>query len=136
MRQMLPTTTTLVAAERLPVVVALVLAVAMAMAVMWVIAEIGRRSAVRGSRQRYYWATVEHGLRYPAMAYLAISAVLDVRVYHDWLTGALALVGLALTIWMRHEKRRDGEDDDYWGDMSKSRGAAAGAKPANSAGRT
>ena len=99
---------------RLPAVVAVPLMLLMVCAVTWMLAEVLRRSHARGTRGRFIWASVERPTRYPAIAYLVISAVLNARVFDDWLMFCLDAVGVAVQVALVAEKRRDGEDDDFW----------------------
>ncbi len=98
----------------LPVVVSVPLALLMAASVTWVMAESLRRTHARGTRGRFVWASVERPTRYPAIAYLLVSAVLNARVYEDWVMFLLNCMGVGLQVALLQEKRRDGEDDDFW----------------------
>lgn len=104
--------------SNLPPVISLALLVGVVAAVIWVFAETGRRMSVRGSRSRYVWASAERATRWPALLYLAISAVVEFSVGLAWI-GLLDCVGVALWIWVLHEKQKNGDDDDFWGDLKK-----------------
>ena len=109
--------------NKLPLVVAVPLMLLMMCSVVWMLAEVLRRSHARGTRGRYIWASVERPTRYPAIAYLAISAVLNARVYDDWLMFCFDGVGIAVQILLVAEKKRDGDDDDYWHSFSERLGS-------------
>lgn len=98
----------------LPIVVAVPLALLMVCSVTWIAAETMRRMHARGTRGRYVWASVERPTRYPAMAYLLVSAVLNARVYDDWFMFALNCMGVGLQIALIQDKKKNGEDDDFW----------------------
>lgn len=99
-------------------VVSLSLLLGFVAATLWIFAEVARRYAARGTRPRWYWAGVERSLRYPAGYYLSMSTLLDLR-YHQWLTFLCGCVGVALWLLLLLEKKRDGEDEDFWSDVAK-----------------
>lgn len=100
--------------DEIPVVVKLVLIVLTTASFAWIAGEVMRRAHARGTRGRYVWASVERATRYPAILYLLVSAVLNVTVFDDWLMLAFNGVGVALHVALIQEKKRNGEDDDYW----------------------
>src|SRR5690606_15889423 len=65
----------------LPPLIALMLASGAACSFLWIGAEIGRRTSVKGSQPRYVWASIERGLRYPALLYFSISAAVEAAIY-------------------------------------------------------
>lgn len=97
---------------------ALVLGTLTACAAVWILSEAGRRLTVRGSRQRYVLATIEHGTRYPALFYLVLSVFLEF-FFGDLAIGVLNCVAVALWAAVFYEKRHNGEDDDWFNDQFK-----------------
>lgn len=103
----------------LPPLLSLLLMTGMVASFGWIAAEVARRASVRGSRPRYVWASVERALRYPALVYFSISAAIESVFYKDWLLFATACAGVALWMVLWHEKKRDGDDDDFWTSLKK-----------------
>lgn len=120
--------------EVLPVVVQIPLFISMICAFLWAAGEVMRRSFARGTRGRYVWASVERACRWPGIAFLAFSAVLNATVFDDLLMFMFNGVGIALHVVLLQEKKRNGEDDDFWtGAGDKIRGFLTGDKLATTA---
>lgn len=103
--------------------VSLLLDVLMVASAVWAAAEVMRRAAVRGTRARYVWASVERAARIPAIAYLVTFAGLNASVLGDWLMFCVDCVGIALHLALIENKRRNGSDDDFWTGLGKRIGA-------------
>ena len=104
--------------ETINPIISIALMATLAFAVIWVSALIGVRVGLKGSHHRYVWSSVERVTRYPAGFYLIISAWLE------WTHGVkyLALcqmVGVALWVCLAEERRRNGDNDDFWSDLKK-----------------
>lgn len=87
-------------------------------AAVWILSEAGRRMTVRGTKQRYVLASIEHGTRYPAVFYMVMSVFLEF-FYGDLAMGLLNCITVALWAALFVEKKRNGEDDDWFNDQSK-----------------
>lgn len=93
--------------------ISLILLVGVAAAMGWIAAETARRYAARGTRPRYVWAGVERMFRWPAGIYLGMSAITWLA-YDQYLYFLMDTIGVALWLWVLYEKRRDGDDEDFW----------------------
>lgn len=100
----------------IPPLASLLLLCLMPASVLWVVCLVGRLRTVRGSRPRYVYASGERGLRYPALAYLAASAVVDAQ-YGSWTYAIIDAVGIA--IWVTVIARYGNDDDDFWKQTKK-----------------
>ena len=113
----------------LPPVFSLILALTMVTSVIWIFAEMSRRLSVPGGVHRFYWASIEHACRYPAGAYLVMSGSVELQ-FGSTLQFVIDALGVGLWLWLWWEKKRDGEDDDFWSQLNKKiRTWAAGLGP-------
>lgn len=81
-----------------------------ALILLEVVAAARSQAAVRGSRQRYVWATARR-----TAAWLIIAGFITVAVIHmalsDTVTAVIYIAGATYNIW--YETRRN-DDDDWW----------------------
>ena len=98
----------------LPPIVSLFLAILLASSVLWALGEAGRRYSVRGSARRYVFASIERALRWPALAYFAVSATLELSWYRDYFLVFTSCAGMALWGVLYWDRKRNGDDDDFW----------------------
>lgn len=77
---------------------------------IFLIAGLRRRAAVRGSRPRYAWATVQRTACWPALVFIVMTTMRSISLTQPL---ALLLVPLALAgwAWTFQQMRADGDDD-------------------------
>jgi hypothetical protein len=102
----------------LPPLISVLLTLGASSGISWVLIETFRRTTIPGSRPRYIAAGFERALRYPAGAWLLISAVVNFH-YGYWPEMAINVLGAATWGVVLVEKRHHGDDDDFWSDLSK-----------------
>lgn len=98
----------------IPVVVKVILIVLTFASMAWIAGEVMRRTYSKGTHARYVWSSVERTARYPAILYLLVSAILNATVFKDWPMFGLDGLGVAIHLMLIEEKKRHGEDDDFW----------------------
>lgn len=69
-----------------------------------------RRMAVRGSRPRYTWATIQRAACWPALVFVIMTTLRSIALAQP---AALVLVPVALAAWTLtfRQMRADGDDD-------------------------
>lgn len=103
-------------ADQLPVALRLLFVLLTVASILWITAEVMRRRYARGTRGRYVWASVERALRWPTLVNMLVAAALD-QAAGDWAMFALDGLGVAAFLLVYQEKRRHGDDDDFWTDL-------------------
>ncbi|KQP63080.1 hypothetical protein ASF47_18895 [Nocardioides sp. Leaf285] len=99
----------------LPPILSWLLIAGVAASGLWTLSEAGRRCSIRGSKPRYIFASWERPLRWPALLYFVISAVIEARFYQDWVLFVTSCTGIALWLFVTMERSRRGDDDDdFW----------------------
>lgn len=79
---------------------------------IFLIAGLRRRAAVRGSRPRYAWATVQRAACWPALVFIVMTTMRSISLTQPL---ALLLVPIALAgwAWTFQQMRADGDDDFF-----------------------
>lgn len=77
---------------------------------IFLVAGLLRRSAVRGSRHRYTWATVQRAACWPALVFVVMTTARSIGLSQPL---GLLLVPVALACWAYtfRQMRADGDDD-------------------------
>ena len=80
---------------------------------IFLLAGLRRRMAVRGSRPRYTWATIQRAACWPALVFIVMTTLRSIALAQP---AALVLVPVALAAWTLtfRQMRADG-DDDWFG---------------------
>ena len=80
---------------------------------VFLVGGLRRRSAVRGSRPRYAWATIQRAACWPALVFVVMTTLRSIALTQPL---ALLLVPAALAAWTYtfRQLRADG-DDDWFG---------------------
>lgn len=90
-----------------------------------------RRAAVRGSHERYRWATVQRAACWPGLVFVVMTTVRSISLTQPL---ALLLVPVALAAWAYtfRQMRADGDDDWFSRTATRLRrwAASLGATPA------
>lgn len=100
---------------------------------LFVIGGMLRRSAVRGSRPRFQWATVQRAACWPAMVFIVMSTM---RAISLAMPLGLILIPMVLVAWVYtyRQMRADGDDDWFTGAGTKlrrwARGLSTSQRPA------
>lgn len=98
---------------------------------IFLLAGLRRRMAVRGSRPRYAWATIQRAACWPALVFVVMTTLRSIALTQP---AALLLVPIALAAWTLtfRQMRADGDDDWFSRTATRLRSWAAslGASPA------
>lgn len=92
-----------------PIFIGLRLALDLAYGV-FLLSGLRRRAAVRGSHQRYRWATMQRAACWPGLVFIVMTTLRSISLTQPL---ALLLVPLALAAWAYtfRQMRADGDDD-------------------------
>lgn len=83
---------------------------------IWIVGEICRATMVKGSKGRYFWASVVQITRFPAMFASLLYGIVAIRVDGSWLLAANSGGCFALQVWFW--KTRPDDDDTFFNDLS------------------
>lgn len=84
---------------------------------LFLIAGLRRRAAVRGSRPRSTWATVQRAACWPALLFIVLTTMRSISLAQPL---ALLLVPLALAGWAyTYQQMRADGDDDWFSQASR-----------------
>lgn len=87
----------------------------MALTVVWGVSLPPRLRSVRGSRERYVWASIEHGARYFALVFFAVAIAFSL-VRQDRFQVIVGVAGIALWAYVTTALDRD---DDWFSDLRR-----------------